>query len=93
MFPSAGRYILRGMDDDPHTPPLAVFPVRYCLRMQGHITFDWSDWLPDAEVRFEGEGVHSSTTVIGTVRDQAALSGLLSFIRNMGIWLVSIQME
>lgn len=93
MYPHAGEPILRGMDYNAHATSASSFPVRYRLRMQGHITYDWSDWLPDAEVRFEDEGPHSLTVVIGTVRDQAALSGLLSFIRNMGIWLVSIQME
>jgi len=74
-----------------HAKSIPEFPVRYCLRMQGRITFDWSDWLVGAEVRFEGEGKQSQTVVTGSVRDQAALSGLLSFIRNMGIWLISMQ--
>lgn len=65
--------------------------MRYCLRMQGRITFDWADWLVETEVRFEGEGKQSLTVVTGLVRDQAALSGLLSYIRNMGIWLISMQ--
>ncbi len=59
--------------------------------MQGRITFDWADWLAEVVVHFEGEGKQSLTVVTGTVRDQAALSGLLSYIRNMGIWLISMQ--
>ena len=74
-----------------HAKTIPEFPVRYCLRMQGRITFDWADWLAEVVVHFEGEGKQSLTVVTGTVRDQAALSGLLSYIRNMGIWLISMQ--
>ncbi len=65
--------------------------IRYRLRMQGRISYDWSDWLPDAEVSFEGEGAQTITVVMGTVRDQSAFYGLLSFIRNLGVWLVSVE--
>jgi hypothetical protein len=76
---------------NPETAPTPDIPVRYRLRLQGHITYTWADWLPDAEVSFEGEGAHSITVVIGTVRDQSAFFGLLSYIRNLGVRLVSVE--
>jgi hypothetical protein len=42
-------------------------------------------------VEFDGDGPASQTVVIGTVRDQPALFGLLSLLRNLGIWLVSME--
>jgi hypothetical protein len=73
------------------TAPLPEWPVRYRLRLQGRITYDWSDWMSEVTVEFDGEGPASQTVVIGTVRDQPALFGLLSLLRNLGIWLVSME--
>ena len=55
-------------------------PAHYRLCLQGRVNADWLDWLPDANVVFEGD----QTFLTGTVRDQAALFGLLSFIRDLG---------
>jgi len=74
-----------------HAAPLPEWPVRYRLRLQGRITYDWSDWMSDLTVQFEGEGSSSQTMVTGMVRDQPALFGLLSFLRNLGVWLISME--
>ncbi|KAA0264913.1 MAG: hypothetical protein DPW18_16515 [Chloroflexi bacterium] len=37
--------------------------------------------LADVEIAYEGGGQFIVTTIMGTVRDQAGLFGLLSFIR------------
>jgi hypothetical protein len=66
-------------------------PARYCLRLQGRVSAVWSDWLADAAVNFEGEGRNIVTVVSGTVRDQSALFGLLSFVRNLGVPLISVE--
>jgi hypothetical protein len=55
-------------------------PARYHLCLQGRVHADWTDWLPDAHVIIEAD----QTVLTGTVRDQAALFGLLSFIRDLG---------
>jgi hypothetical protein len=62
-------------------------PVRYNLRLQGRLNADWADWLQEAEVTFDG----SQTILTGTVRDQAALFGLLSFVRDLGAPLLSVE--
>lgn len=62
-------------------------PAEYRLRLQGRVTADWGDWLTDASVRFED----NQTVVNGVVRDQAALFGLLSFVRDLGAPLISVK--
>jgi hypothetical protein len=61
--------------------------ARYRLRLQGRLSVDWSDWLPDASITFSGD----HTIIIGTVHDQAALFGLLSFVRNLGAPLLLVE--
>ena len=63
-------------------------PALYRLRLQGHVTAKWSDWFQNSNVEFED----IRTTVMGEVRDQAALFGLLSFVRNLGVVLISLEL-
>jgi hypothetical protein len=65
-------------------------PARYQVRLQGQVSADWSDWLSDLVVAAEGNSLAAVTTLTGTVKDQAALFGLLSFIRDLGVPLISI---
>jgi hypothetical protein len=71
-----------------NTKPLSLDrPAVYRLRMQGRLHADWSDWLQDASITFEGD----QTILIGTVRDQAALFGLLSFVRDLRAALILVE--
>ena len=65
--------------------------VCYRLQLQGRLSVDWSDWLTDVAVAFDDEGQVVVTTVTGTVRDQAGLFGLLSFVRDLGALLIAAQ--
>ncbi len=67
-------------------------PARYRLRLQGRVATDWTDWLSDPVVRVDGAGAGSITVVTGTVRDQAALFGLLSFVRDLGVPLIAAEL-
>jgi hypothetical protein len=67
-----------------------TLPARYQIRLQGKISADWSDWLSDLHVTAEGHSPEAVTTLTGTVKDQAALFGLLSFIRDLGVALISV---
>ena len=67
-----------------------TLPTRYQVRLQGQISADWSDWLSDLVVIAEGHSPAAVTTLTGTVKDQAALFGLLSFIRDLGVALISV---
>jgi hypothetical protein len=71
-----------------NTKPLtSAQPARYRLRLQGRVHADWADWLPDAITTFDRD----QTSLTGTVRDQPALFGLLSFIRDLGAPLLLVE--
>jgi hypothetical protein len=71
-----------------NTKPLSLDqPARYCLRLQGRISADWSDWLAEITTTFEED----QTMLIGTARDQASLFGLLSFVRDLGAPLLLVE--
>jgi len=71
-----------------NTKPLAPDqPARYRLRLQGRLHADWADWLLEAAATCDGD----QTILTGTVRDQAALFGLLSFVRDLGAPLLSVE--
>jgi hypothetical protein len=65
-------------------------PIRYQIRLQGQVSADWADWLHDLAVITEEYENILVTTLTGTVKDQAALFGLLSFIRDLGAPLISL---
>ena len=62
-------------------------PACYRLRLQGRLSADWADWLQDAHARLEG----AQTVLTGTVRDQAGLFGLLGYVRDLGVVLLSVE--
>jgi hypothetical protein len=63
-------------------------PAIYRMRLQGRVTAKWGDWLQNATTGFED----GQTIILGEVRDQAALFGLLSFVRNLGAVLISLEL-
>ena len=62
-------------------------PAAYQIRLQGRISIDLSDWLTDVVIAFED----GQTIMTGRVCDQAALFGLLSFVRDLGVPLLSVE--
>lgn len=71
-----------------NTKPLSSDqPAHYRLRLQGRLSVNWADWLPDAVTTFDS----NQTIITGTVRDQPGLFGLLSFIRNLGAPLLLVE--
>ncbi len=61
--------------------------ARYRLHLQGRFSADWADWLLEAATTFDGD----QTLIIGTVRDQAALFGMLSYLRDLGALLLLVE--
>jgi hypothetical protein len=57
------------------------------IRVKGQIDLDWSDWLGGLKLSHYPDG---STILSGSVRDQAALYGLLSKLSDLGLQLVSV---
>ncbi len=59
----------------------------YEIRIKGHLDLSWSDWLDGLSIVHQMEG---ETLLSGAVVDQAALHGLLTRIRDLGIPLISV---
>jgi hypothetical protein len=60
---------------------------RYELRIGGHLDEHWSAWFDDLTLSPNDDG---TTTLCGTVPDQAALHGLLVKVRDLGLTLISL---
>ncbi len=57
------------------------------IHIKGHIGPDWSDWLGGLRITQCETG---ETVLTGTVRDQAALHGLLEKLADLGLQLLSV---
>jgi len=62
-------------------------PAIYQIRIEGHLSHQWTDWFEGLTITLEEDG---STLLTGPVVDQAALYGLLKKVRDLGILLLSI---
>jgi len=59
----------------------------YQIRVKGRLDSSWSSWFDNMALTFaQGE-----TTISGVVADQAALHGLLSKIRDLGLILTDVR--
>ena len=62
-------------------------PAVYQLRIAGHLDHHWSPWIGGLTLTHEDDG---TTSLTGVVTDQAALHGLLTKIRDLGVTLISV---
>jgi hypothetical protein len=62
-------------------------PGRYEIRVKGHLDARWASWFDGLALTHERDG---TTVLRGPVADQAALHGLLSRVRDLGLPLVSV---
>jgi hypothetical protein len=62
-------------------------PGRYEIRIKGHLTPRWATWFDDMTLTPANDG---TTVLAGPVVDQAALHGLLSRVRDLGLPLISV---
>ncbi|NTW01238.1 MAG: hypothetical protein HGA19_07980 [Oscillochloris sp.] len=63
-------------------------PPVYRLRIGGHLPAHWPIWFNGMSARQHADG---TTTLEGSVIDQAALYGLISRIRDLGLVLLTVQ--
>ena len=54
---------------------------------KGQIDRDWSDWIGGLTITHTGPG---ETVLTGSVRDQAALYGLVSRLADLGLQLIAL---
>lgn len=59
----------------------------YNIIIKGHLDERWSEWFDGLEFTHEGDG---TTTLSGTLPDQAALHSILLKIRDMNLTLISV---
>ena len=67
--------------DDRHGPGC------YEIRLEGHIENRWAAWFEGLSLTHESDG---TTILYGPVVDQAALHGLLSKVRDLGLPLIAV---
>ena len=60
---------------------------RYEIRVKGILDRRWTTWFEDLQVSSDGE----ETVISGPVADQAALHGLLTKVRDLGLFLISVR--
>lgn len=65
-------------------------PYCYEIHIEGIITDRWSDWFDGLAIRNEPNG---ETTLVGSIKDQAALLGVLSKIQALNLTLISVSRE
>lgn len=66
---------------------LTDWPCKYEFRIWGHLSNQCHPWLADMKVTELSSG---ETLLVGQMEDQAALYGLLSRMRDLGILLLSV---
>jgi hypothetical protein len=69
------------------TQPAGAGPARYEIRVAGVLDGRWSAWFDDLQLTSQGE----ETVISGPVADQAALHGLLTKVRDLGLSLISVR--
>jgi len=62
-------------------------PGLYEIRLKGHLDDRWADWFDGLTITREDNG---NTRLTGAVVDQAALHGLLSKVRDLGLPLLAV---
>ena len=60
---------------------------RYEIRVKSVLDERWAAWFGGLQVSSDGE----ETVIAGTVADQAALHGLLTMVRDLGLFLISVR--
>jgi hypothetical protein len=60
---------------------------RYEIRVKGTLDGRWTAWFEDLQVISDG----GETVIAGPVADQAALHGLLTKVRDLGLFLISVR--
>lgn len=63
-------------------------PGDYQIRVKGMLDHKWADWFDGLAIKPQANG---ETVLVGSVADQAALHGLLSKIRDLGLPLLALE--
>jgi hypothetical protein len=75
------------IDKKSRVPVTEDTDIPYEIKIKGHLDEHWTDWLGGLEITQDEQG---NSLLTGVVPDQAALHGILTQIRDLGLTLVSI---
>lgn len=62
--------------------------LTYQIKLKGYLDVQWADWFENTTIQFDNDG---NTLLTCLVPDQTALHGVLKKIRDIGIFLLSLQ--
>jgi len=62
--------------------------IFYEIRVEGHIGSSWSSWFEGLTIRCEENG---ETVLVGPIKDEAALYGVLMRIRDLSLPLLEVK--
>jgi hypothetical protein len=62
--------------------------MRYVIRVKGYLDPFWQDWFDHLVITHEGDG---TTLLSGSIKDQAALYGILFKMCDLGLILLSLE--
>ncbi len=60
----------------------------YEIKIKEHLDSHWSEWLGGMRLTY---AENDETVLIGMIRDQSALYGILDKLRDLGVTLLSVQ--
>jgi hypothetical protein len=75
------------ISNPPEPGPSSTQLMIYQIRVKSHLAPEWTDWFEGLTITLEANG---DTLLTGPVVDQAALHGLLKKVRDLGVFLVSV---
>jgi hypothetical protein len=75
------------MDAQGSTGAQESAPLDYQIRVRGVLDARWADWFDGLVITHEANG---EMTLSGPLADQAALYGLLSKVRDLGLELLAV---
>ena len=62
--------------------------VRYRIQVGGHLAEHWANWFDGMALTWDADG---ATTLVGQLRDQATLHGILTRIRDLRLNLIMVE--
>ena len=66
-------------------------PASYRIVVQGALSAEWSDRLGGLAITASREGPVSRTTLVGLIRDQAALAGVLETLYGLHLPILRVE--
>ena len=67
-------------------------PVTYCIEVEGHLAESWSDCLAGMRITVcKRLDQTTATTLVGRLRDQAELSGVLNSLYDLHLPILKVE--